>query len=102
MSIYDTAWLSMIRKKDKNSFSTWLFPKLHDGSWGASPEVTAYGTIAFAQCLVLPWPSSLRGKLITSLHARRNYIRASDLSRPDYLWIEKVTYGSSPLRAVYY
>ncbi|GKZ36717.1 hypothetical protein AbraIFM66950_007914 [Aspergillus brasiliensis] len=60
IALYDTAWLSMVTKKDQNGVQQWLFPEsfqyvLHhqgeDGCWG--PQVTLLDTIICTMACLL-------------------------------------------------
>lgn len=74
-----------------------------DGSWNQSIEETAYGIITLARCLSLPLDTHLTQNIHKAYLKALDFIqseRAED-SSADYLWIEKVTYGSMLLRRVY-
>lgn len=74
-----------------------------DGSWASSIEVTAYSILTVVQCLCLPWDTELRQSLIECVSHGRNFIlsrQQNDLGT-DYLWIEKVTFGTHFLQRVY-
>ncbi|CAK48654.1 Ent-kaurene synthase [Aspergillus niger ATCC 13496] len=60
ISLYDTAWLSMVTKKDQNGVQHWLFPESFqyvlrqqgkDGCWG--PQVTLLDTILCTMACLL-------------------------------------------------
>jgi hypothetical protein len=78
-----------------------------DGSWEDSLEATAYSLLSVSQILHLPLSGDLRGQLMSSFYRGRDYIvkhqhqPMQPRSHHDYLWIEKVTYGSALLRKVY-
>ena len=76
----------------------------HDeGSWDGSIEVSAYSVLTLAQCLSLPWATDVRMLLLDHLSSGRKFIKSkyTSSSEPEYLWVEKVTYGSSLLSQVY-
>ena len=76
----------------------------HDeGSWDDSIEVSAYSMLTLAQCLSLPWATDVRMLLLDYLSSGRKFIQSkyTSSSEPEYLWVEKVTYGSSLLNQVY-
>lgn len=76
----------------------------HDeGSWDDSIEVSAYSVLTLARCLSLPWAIDVRMLLLNHLSNGRNFIRSkhTSSSKPEHLWVEKVTYGSSLLSQVY-
>ena len=75
----------------------------NEGSWDGSIEVSAYSVLTLAQCLSLPWASDIRMLLLDHLNSGRKFIQSkhTSSSEPEYLWVEKVTYGSSLLSQVY-
>lgn len=74
-----------------------------DGSWAGSVETTAYSVLTISRCLSLPWNAELRDSLVETLSRGRNFIisRQQDRLGGDYLWVEKVTFGSPWLRKTY-
>ena len=68
-----------------------------DGSWGsvASGEQTAYAVMTLASISSLPWFKQFQHQLKTAIDRGRDFIRQADVgsSKPEYLWIGKVTYG---------
>ncbi|KAJ4286478.1 hypothetical protein N0V90_013178 [Kalmusia sp. IMI 367209] len=75
-----------------------------DGSWGASVDRTAYGVLALAHAIKLPWPDHMKEILATAIALGRDFLRQltrDDIQRPSYVWIEKVTYASPILSRVY-
>lgn len=73
------------------------------GSWTGSVEVTAYSVLTVAQCLSLPWSARIRDSLVNCLTRGRNFITSEQSKNlgTDYLWVEKVTFGSHCLQKVY-
>lgn len=74
-----------------------------DGSWDGSIEVSAYSVLTLARCLSLPWATDLKILLLDLLGRGRKFIQSKypSTSEPEYLWVEKVTYGSSLLSQTY-
>ena len=68
-----------------------------DGSWGsvASGEQTAYAVMTLASISSLSWFKQFQHQLKAAIDKGRDFIRQVDvgLSKPEYLWIGKVTYG---------
>ena len=73
------------------------------GSWTGSVEVTAYSVLEVAQCLSLPWSARIRESLVNCLTRGHDSITSQQPtdSGTDYLWVEKVTFGSHCLQKVY-
>ena len=78
-----------------------LFDQSHAGSWGESRsiETTAYGILTLAAVSSLPWVSFVRGQIDHAIRTGQQFLlQAQERGiRPEYLWIEKVTYGSENL-----
>lgn len=74
-----------------------------NGSWLGSVEITAYCVLTVSRCLSLPWTAKLRDILVGRLSQGRSFImsRQQECLGSDYLWVEKVTYGSPWLRKAY-
>jgi hypothetical protein len=75
-----------------------------DGSWKGCVDVTAYGLLALAHASKLPWSDRLQRIIETAIISGRNHLRecsSERLSRPSYVWVEKVTYASSLLSKAY-
>ena len=77
-----------------------------DGTWDAnySPEVTAYGVLTLS---ALAWLSEivwLREKVTSAIDAGQSILyRLQHMwTKPQYLWVEKVTYGSHNLSEAYW
>jgi hypothetical protein len=78
--------------------------QLPDGSWDHSLECTSYSVITITQCLQLPWSADLRARILAAAKAGQNAISKSEGDageRNEYLWVEKVSYGSALLRKSY-
>jgi hypothetical protein len=73
-----------------------------DGSWAICFEATAYAIIALANLASLPLIGTLQTQINVAIQSGREFLQ----SRPphassEYLWIEKVTYGSNNLSNAY-
>lgn len=75
-----------------------------DGSWSHCVEETSYCIIILARCLSLPWEPDLKQGIVKSRDRAMRFISTAQIGDQEsgYLWVEKVTYGSSVLRRVYY
>jgi len=75
------------------------------GSWGNPEcrETTAYAILTLGTLASLPFADALRLYTESAIEEGRAYLSQADdkLSRPDYLWVEKVTYGSNALSQAY-
>lgn len=67
-------------------------------------EGIAYAILTLKAIATLPWPSDIADYIQYSIeHRQRHLLAHSDRSsQPQYLWVEKVTYGSSSLAKAYY
>ena len=74
-----------------------------DGSWGRKGprEETSYAVLTLASLLALPIAQPLRPRMDSAIDHGRQFIKASKICRPEYLWIEKVSYGSKNLAKAY-
>lgn len=77
-----------------------------DGSWGhkGPNEESAYAILTLASLLSLPLAQFFRPEIISAIHRGRTFLKNSQLGisiRPEYLWIEKVTYRSTNLAEAY-
>ncbi|KAE9970957.1 hypothetical protein BLS_004670 [Venturia inaequalis] len=73
-----------------------------DGSWGHSVEVTSYAVLTLANLASLPWLDAIADNVHQAIRLGRQYIQKHrDDSEAEYLWIEKVTYGSKSLYKAY-
>lgn len=75
-----------------------------NGSWGSkdSQEETAYAVLVLAYALKLPLVKDLDGEIHEAIQRGRAYL-TNPTSTPEleYLWVEKVTYGSEVLAESY-
>ncbi|KAL2038430.1 hypothetical protein N7G274_008769 [Stereocaulon virgatum] len=82
-----------------------LLTQYNTGAWGANEllEATAYGVLTLAVVFTLPWIECLKEDIrIAMQKGQRFLIQAQgDWNKPQYLWIEKVTYGSRRLSEAY-
>ena len=77
-----------------------------DGSWGhkGPNEESAYAILTLASLLSLPLAQFFRPEIISAIDRGRTFLKTSQLGisiRPEYLWIEKVTYRSTNLAEAY-
>ena len=68
-----------------------------------SPEISAYAILTLVALSTLPWFDLLGTEIQSALEAGWRFLRRSqhEWSKPSYIWIEKVTYGSSNLSEAY-
>jgi len=80
-----------------------LWNQQKDGSWTTSLEDTSYSILIIAQCLSLPWNTSLRDCLVGALSRGRGFIASQypKDKKNHCLWIEKTTFESSFLKMAY-
>ena len=75
------------------------------GAWGfeEGSETTAYGILTLEAIYSLPWLMPLRDNAISAARLGQEFLDRSQASwtKPSYLWIEKVTYGSARLSEAY-
>lgn len=79
-----------------------LSSQTDDGSWSNSAEITAYALITIRYLIDLPW-CTLIG---IDDHVRHSFDRGAEFLRrepptPAFVWVEKVTYGTSLLAEAY-
>ena len=76
-----------------------------DGSWGKlhSREETAYACLTLAELACLPSLIPLQSQVENTLVRGQNFLanESSTAGSPDFLWIEKVTYGLNTLSQAY-
>lgn len=76
-----------------------------DGGWSANnvSEVNAYSVLTLVALQDLPQARPLAFKIQSAIHAGRQVLAQTEREwgKPEYLWIEKVTYGSSILAEMY-
>lgn len=77
----------------------------NDGSWGdiPCPEVTAYAVITLKELVMAPWMSLIMQNVHAAIEMGQQYLSRSqnEWTEPQYLWIEKVTYGNPILSKIY-
>ena len=82
-----------------------LFNQSHAGSWGEpeSIESTAYGILTLAAVLSVPLVSLVRDQIEDAIRKGQQFLTQHQDGEMfhEYLWIEKVTYGSEILRESY-
>lgn len=83
---------------------TLLAPRA-SGQWGSEgcPEITAYGILTLKALLPLPWPTSIQEAAISGIRAGQQLLDQSqnEWTKPTYIWVGKVTYGSPRLSEAY-
>lgn len=74
-----------------------------NGSWGSKGprEETAYAILTLASLLVLPLAQLFRPEIVAAIDRGRSFLKKQKTRGPEYLWIEKVTYGSANLSEAY-
>jgi hypothetical protein len=74
-----------------------------DGAWGSlGPfEETAYAVLTLVSLLSLPLPASLSRKAILAIETGRAFLLTRGDAHCEFLWIEKITYGSKHLMDTY-
>ena len=74
-----------------------------DGTWGSigPREETAYAVLTLASLLSTPVAQSLRGQIVLALKRGRKSLLGLEGRKPEYIWVEKVTYGSKYLPETY-
>ena len=82
-----------------------LLAQTPSGAWGLEewPETTAYGVLTLMAVCSLPWLGSLQGLAISAARSGQRFLDISQAkwTKPAYVWIEKVTYGSARLSEAY-
>lgn len=68
-----------------------------------SPEISAYAILTLVAVSTLPWFDLLETEIQSALEAGWRFLSLSqhEWTKPSYIWIEKVTYGSSNLSEAY-
>lgn len=76
-----------------------------DGSWGLKPslEITAYAVMTLKVIVSLPWLEAIAEGTSSAIVIGQDFLREGidGWSKPQHLWIEKVTYGSQYLSEAY-
>ena len=62
-----------------------------DGSWGPTQEETAHSVLTLARLSSITFPDPLQLRIMSAVESGREYLRSCH-GKPEYLWIEKVTY----------
>jgi hypothetical protein len=80
-----------------------LLAQNSNGSWGPSNsrETTAYAILTISKASVLPYAAPLQEKIEKSIAAAQEFILSTADTGPNYLWVEKVSYGSKTLAESY-
>ncbi|KAI1500522.1 terpene synthase family protein [Biscogniauxia marginata] len=80
-----------------------LISQRNDASWNGSIEQTSYGILILSEARHITFLQELQAQLASSIASAARFI-SSPASRStgfDYIWIEKVTYGSAFLTEIY-
>lgn len=74
-----------------------------DGSWKNSPEITAYAILTVKKLASLPWIQSLDSQINDCLALGTIFLEKNEETwqAPEFIWVEKVTYGSKILSETY-
>lgn len=74
-----------------------------NGSWGPSNsrEVTAYATLTISKASTLPFAAVIRAQIDSAIAAAQEFLLCTKETAPSFLWVEKVTYGSTVLGESY-
>ena len=92
-SIIRTLWEALIYT---------LQTQKENGSWDNAREVTAYAVLTINALIPLPIASPFRCQIDSAIASARQYLWPQlDNNNPEYLWIEKVTYGAYTLSQAY-
>ncbi len=92
-SIIRTLWEALIYT---------LQTQKENGSWDNAREVTAYAVLSINALIPLPIASLFRCQIDSAIASARQYLWPQlDNNNPEYLWIEKVTYGAYTLSQAY-
>ncbi|KAH7324982.1 terpene synthase family protein [Stachybotrys elegans] len=79
-----------------------LFSQRENGSWNNSVEQTSYGILILSEARRLSFFKDLKQQISSSIASAVRFISFPSRATPlDYIWIEKVTYGSPNLAEVY-
>ena len=82
-----------------------LMTQCSDGSWGLdrSPETTAYAILTLRATSSLPWMAQMKAQITLAIQNGQQFLSecGSTWKSAQYLWVEKVTYGSSSLSEAY-
>ncbi len=82
-----------------------LLTQHNTATWDAneSPEATAYGILTLAAVFTLAWIATLKEEIEFAMQKGQAFLVQAQgaWDKPQYLWIEKVTYGSRRLSEAY-
>ncbi|KAF7941448.1 hypothetical protein BELL_0061g00140 [Botrytis elliptica] len=80
-----------------------LYSQNKDGSWGQSCETSSYALLTLTNSSPFPWSQNMAPKVIESIQKCRQYLASNSMHWGDknYIWVEKVTYGSGLLSQAY-
>ncbi|EHA49536.1 ent-kaurene synthase [Pyricularia oryzae 70-15] len=71
------------------------------GSWSDSVEITGYAVVLLSMAAQVMFVDPIRPELLNAVRRGCEYLQPKQSPSGDYLWIEKVTYGSPVLSQVY-
>ena len=74
-----------------------------DGSWGCEgpKEETAYAILTLVNLRTLPLAQFFRTDIISAIDRGRSFLKTTDPHKPEYIWIEKVSFASVKLAEAY-
>ena len=82
-----------------------LFTQTAGGAWSpeGGSEITAYGILTLKALSWLPWHASLQEAAASGIKSGQHFLDQSqdEWTKPAYIWVEKVTYGSARLSESY-
>ncbi len=73
----------------------------NDGSWNSSDEETAYGTLILSEARRLDLFRDFDVQLCSAIDRAVTFVRCPNNTRPQCLWVEKVSYSSPLLTETY-
>lgn len=70
-----------------------------NGSWGSSNsrEVTAYAILTISKASALPFTVPIRAQIENAIADAQKFLLCTKETAPSYVWVEKVSYGSTVL-----
>jgi len=81
-----------------------LLNQQHNSSWGSgSCEITAYGILTLKSLVSIPFISSMNSEISAAMETGRQYLLMNHnrWAEPSYIWVGKVSYGSTALSQTY-
>ena len=72
-----------------------------NGAWEQMAEVTAYSILTLVAVSSLPFVESIKTVIASAIKSGRQFLDQADLRKGQYIWVEKVTYGSAVLSQAY-